>query len=80
MNLYLPNLLSILKATTTILIIDDPEFIKDTVNDVYAIARKNVEEGKELPRLFSEWETAIPSCTGQLWPKKSSVKWAIKPK
>lgn len=32
--------------------IENPEFIRDTVNDVYAVAGKNVEEGKTLPALF----------------------------
>ena len=32
--------------------IEDPEFIRNTVNDVYAVARKNAEEGKTLPALF----------------------------
>ncbi len=32
--------------------INEPEFIKGTVNDVYAIAKRNVEEGKKLPKLF----------------------------
>lgn len=46
--------------------IDDPDFIKDTVNDVYAIARKNVEEGKELPALFfrvGDCDTALYRAT-----------------
>lgn len=30
----------------------DPSFVEGTVNDVYAIAKKNAEEGKELPKLF----------------------------
>jgi S-formylglutathione hydrolase FrmB len=32
--------------------LEDPDFIKGTVNDVYAVARKNVEEGKKLPKVF----------------------------
>jgi putative tributyrin esterase len=32
--------------------LNDPEFISGTVNDVYAIAKRNVEEGKKLPKLF----------------------------
>jgi len=32
--------------------IDDPEYIKGTENDVYAIAKRNVEEGKVLPKMF----------------------------
>jgi acetyl esterase/lipase len=32
--------------------INDPDFIRGTVNDVYAIAKRNVEEGKKLPKLF----------------------------
>lgn len=31
---------------------EDPEWVKGTVNDVYEIARRNVEEGKKLPQLF----------------------------
>lgn len=30
----------------------DPDFIKGTPNDVYAIAKENVEKGKPLPKLF----------------------------
>lgn len=30
----------------------DPEFIKGTVNDVYAVAKKNAQEGKKLPKIF----------------------------
>ncbi len=33
-------------------IIHDQELIRGTVNDVYAIARENVEKGRRLPRLF----------------------------
>lgn len=30
----------------------DPEFVHGTINDVYATAKRNVDEGKELPKLF----------------------------
>lgn len=30
----------------------DEDFIRGTVNDVYAAAKRNVEEGKQLPKLF----------------------------
>ncbi|WP_337099909.1 alpha/beta hydrolase [Paenibacillus sp. YIM B09110] len=32
--------------------LDDPEYIRDTVNDVYSIARRNAGEGKKLPAVF----------------------------
>ena len=32
--------------------IEDPEFIRGTVNDVYAVAKKNAEDGKPLPKMF----------------------------
>ncbi|RCX19479.1 putative tributyrin esterase [Anaerobacterium chartisolvens] len=32
--------------------INDPEYIKGTVNDVYAAAKNNVELGKKLPKVF----------------------------
>lgn len=32
--------------------IEDPDFIRGTVNDVYAIARQNAQEGKRLPQVF----------------------------
>ena len=32
--------------------INDPDYIKGTVNDVYAIAKRNVEQGKKLPKVF----------------------------
>lgn len=32
--------------------LEDPEYIKGTVNDVYTLARRNAEEGKKLPKVF----------------------------
>ncbi|WP_407270058.1 alpha/beta hydrolase [Radiobacillus sp. PE A8.2] len=32
--------------------LNNPEFIKGSVNDVYAISKRNVEEGKRLPSIF----------------------------
>ena len=32
--------------------IEDPEYIRGTVNDVYAVARQNAEAGKPLPKVF----------------------------
>ncbi|THF84183.1 alpha/beta hydrolase [Cohnella fermenti] len=32
--------------------LDDPDYIRGTVNDVYAVAQRNAEEGPKLPKLF----------------------------
>ena len=32
--------------------IEDPDFIRGTVNDVYAVAKANADAGKELPKMF----------------------------
>ena len=32
--------------------LNDPEYIRGTANDVYAVAKRNAEEGKKLPKVF----------------------------
>ncbi|WP_123043221.1 hypothetical protein [Cohnella candidum] len=45
--------------------LEDPVYIQWTVNDVYAVAKRNVEEGKSFPKCFSGSETAIMPFTGR---------------
>lgn len=43
--------------------IHNPDYIRGTVNDVYAVAKRNAEEGKRLPRVFFR----VGDCDHALW-------------
>lgn len=58
--------------------INDPAYIKGTVNDVYAVAKKMQNLKSSFPRFFSAWETVTMLCIVRHWRKRISESGDMK--